>query len=216
MAISLPARIPLFPLPDTVLFPGVPLALHIFEPRYRAMVKDALRGPRVIGMVLLRPVTEGQRGGVPPIFEVGCAGIISQYEELPDGGYNLTLLGQSAFQIEAEETSVLPYRLARVVYRDETGQASPEEIHQLRDKVARDINNLARASGSNEDVFDTRTNELIPDDEFVNVLCHMIGMSNLEKQALLEANGVAERYRKLIDMVAFWRLGIGRARGSVQ
>jgi Lon protease-like protein len=88
---ALPPVIPLFPLGNVVLFPGVPVPLHIFEPRYRKLVSDALAGPRVVGMVLLRPGWESDYEGRPPVFEAGCAGVIDQCEELPDGHYNIVL-----------------------------------------------------------------------------------------------------------------------------
>ena len=81
----LPPTIPLFPLPNVVLFPGVFLPLHIFEERYRALTRDALAGDRIIGMALLRPGFEGDYAGRPPIYPVGCAGVISHSDRLPDG-----------------------------------------------------------------------------------------------------------------------------------
>ena len=75
----LPATLPLFPLPNVVLFPNVFLPLHIFEPRYRAMVADALKGDRLIGMVLLRPGWESDYEGRPPVFPTGCAGLITTH-----------------------------------------------------------------------------------------------------------------------------------------
>jgi Lon protease-like protein len=87
----LPSIIPLFPLPNVVLFPNVVLPLHIFEARYREMTADALKGDRIIGMVLLRPGWEGSYEGRPPIYDVGCAGVITHAEKLEDGRYNLVL-----------------------------------------------------------------------------------------------------------------------------
>ena len=81
----LPPVIPLFPLPNVVLFPGVFLPLHIFEERYRAMTRDALAGDRIIGMTLLRPGFEPDYEGRPPIYEVGCAGVISHSDRRSDG-----------------------------------------------------------------------------------------------------------------------------------
>src|ERR1043165_2137413 len=80
-------EIPLFPLPDVVLFPNVERPLLIYEPRYREMVADALKGDRMIGMVRLRPGFEKDYEGRPPIDAVGCVGIIQQSEQLPDGRY---------------------------------------------------------------------------------------------------------------------------------
>ena len=85
----LPGTIPIFPLPNVVLFPNVFLPLHIFEPRYRAMVADALAGDRIIGMVLLQPGYEANYEGRPPVFTIGCGGVITHADPLDDGRYNI-------------------------------------------------------------------------------------------------------------------------------
>src|SRR5215212_6414723 len=97
--------LPLFPLPTVVLFPNVFLPLHIFEPRYRAMVSDALAGDRIIGMVLLKPGFESDYDGRPPIYQVGCAGVITHSEALPDGRFNIVLRGLEKFRITGEDRS---------------------------------------------------------------------------------------------------------------
>jgi len=89
----LPPTIPIFPLPNVVLFPNVFLPLHIFEPRYRAMVADALKGDRIIGMALLRPGFEASYEGRPPVYPIGCAGVITHTDPLPDGRSNIVLRG---------------------------------------------------------------------------------------------------------------------------
>src|SRR5919106_6265738 len=110
---SLPETIPIFPLDDTFVFPNILLPLNIFEPRYRAMVADALKGDRVIGMVQLRPGYEANYEGRPPVFAIGCAGVITQFDQLPDGRYTILLRGLVKFRILSEDQS-RPYRLARV------------------------------------------------------------------------------------------------------
>src|SRR6476469_9463164 len=105
--------LPLFPLPNVVLFPTVFLPLHIFEPRYRDMVAAALDGDRIIGMALLRPGWEGRYEGRPPIYAVGCAGLITHAERLPDGRYNIVLRGLEKFRV-VREYDDLPYRTAHV------------------------------------------------------------------------------------------------------
>ena len=99
----LPPTIPIFPLPNVVLFPNVFLPLHIFEPRYRQMVEDALDGDRIIGMVLLRPGWEGDYEGRPPVYPIGCAGVITHAERLADGRYNIVLRGMEKFRIASED-----------------------------------------------------------------------------------------------------------------
>src|SRR5881275_1305729 len=105
--------LPLFPLPNVVLFPNVFLPLHIFEPRYREMVADALASDRLIGMVLLKPGWERDYEGRPPVYPIGCSGVITHAEELPDGRYNIVLRGVERFRI-LDEDDGLSYRRARV------------------------------------------------------------------------------------------------------
>src|SRR5512144_2254723 len=109
----LPPTIPIFPLPNVVLFPNVFLPLHIFEPRYRAMVDDALRGDRIIGMVLLRPGWEADYEGRPAIYPIGCAGVITHAERLNDGRFNIVLRGMEKFRVVGEDHSRL-YRQGHV------------------------------------------------------------------------------------------------------
>ena len=109
----LPPTIPIFPLPNVVLFPGVFLPLHIFEPRYREMVADALDGDRLIGMVLLRPGWEGDYEDRPAVYPIGCAGVITHHEQMPDGRYNIVLRGLEKFKVLDEEDSKT-YRLAHI------------------------------------------------------------------------------------------------------
>src|SRR5215467_10625354 len=105
--------LPLFPLPNVVLFPNVFLPLHIFEPRYREMVADAIATDRMIGMVLLRRGWEGDYEGRPPVYPVGCSGVVTHFERLSDGRYNIVLRGLERFRILQEDAD-LRYRRARV------------------------------------------------------------------------------------------------------
>src|SRR5689334_1354808 len=109
----LPSSIPLFPLPNVVLFPNVFLPLHIFEPRYREMVADALAGDRIIGIVLLRPGWEPEYDGRPAVYNIGCAGVVTNAERLPDGRYNIVLQGLEKFRVVDEDDS-RAYRIAQV------------------------------------------------------------------------------------------------------
>ena len=112
----LPSTIPIFPLPNVVLFPNVFLPLHIFEQRYRQMVTDALSGERMIGMVLLQPGHEADYEGAPPVYDIGCAGLITHVERLNDGRFNIVLRGLERFRIIGEEEAAAPvlYRRAYV------------------------------------------------------------------------------------------------------
>ena len=105
--------IPIFPLPNVVLFPNVFLPLYIFEERYQVMVSDALKGDRIIGMVLLRGGESSAAVPVPPVYPVGCSGVITHSEALDDGCFNIVLRGLERFRIVEEDHS-LSYRQATV------------------------------------------------------------------------------------------------------
>ena len=105
--------LPLFPLPNVVLFPNVFLPLHIFEPRYREMIADALKSDRLIAMVLLQPKWEGSYEGRPPVYPIGCSGVITHVERLDDGRYNIVLRGVERVRI-VREVHTRRYRRAQV------------------------------------------------------------------------------------------------------
>src|SRR3954454_5474201 len=128
--------LPLFPLPNVVLFPNVFLPLHIFEPRYREMVADALASDRMIGMVLLRPGWDRNYEGRPPIYSVGCSGLLTHNERLPDGRYNIVLRGIERFRI-LEEDHGLSYRRGAIgPLRDEPlGVGDRASIQRQRAKL---------------------------------------------------------------------------------
>lgn len=106
-------QIPIFPLPDVVLFPHTLLPLHIFEPRYRQMIRDCLAGDRRLAMTLLKPGWERDYYGRPPVHPIAGAGEIIQHEELPDGRFNILLRGTMRIGITTEVPSDKPYRLVR-------------------------------------------------------------------------------------------------------
>ena len=105
--------IPVFPLPTTVLYPATPLPLHIFEPRYRQMTADVLKGIRMIGMILLKPNWEENYFGKPQLYSVGCVGNIEKEIKHHDGKYNFTLMGLRRFRIVSEKEGKL-YRQAEI------------------------------------------------------------------------------------------------------
>jgi len=108
-----PKRVPVFPLPGTVLFPGALMPLHVFEPRYRAMVRDALAGDRLIALGLLSQCSREEYDDVPPYHDVVCVGHLLRHEALPGGKSNILLLGVSAGRavpMDGDE----PYRVAGI------------------------------------------------------------------------------------------------------
>ena len=192
---ALPAEIPLFPLPETTLFPGASRPLLIFEPRYREMIADALKGDRLIGMVRLRPGFEKDYDGRPPIYAVGCAGKIEQYEQLPDGRYVILLRGLTPFRVLSENQQK-PYRLGRV-------EAVPDRLEEqqrlpLRALRSQLISLLVRVLPLGVEPPDAS----LEDDEFVNVLAQNLPISEDERQDLLERSSILTRAQALIDMLS--------------
>jgi len=189
---TFPREIPLFPLPNVVLFPGVTRPLLIFEPRYREMVGDALKGNRVIGMVLLQPGFEKDYEGRPPIFEIGCAGEIEEYEQLPDGRYVILLRGLTTFRVVSEDQSKA-YRIGRVdpvpelLKDDERGALST-----TRERLAQLLYTVLPLGAEPPDPG-------LDDAEFVNVTAQNLRMPEADRQQLLERNSVLARARALVD-----------------
>jgi Lon protease-like protein len=192
---GLPAVIPIFPLPDTALFPNASHPFHIFEPRYRAMVADALKGDRIIGMVMLQPGYEADYEGRPPIFPIGCAGLITEYELLPDGRYNIVLGGLVKFRVTGEDNS-RPYRLARIAPLPET--LSAQATAALHDQRGR-IEELLAA------LFDQLGVEPpppgVPDEQVVDELSQFLPMVRIDRQRLLEQESPLARARALTDLL---------------
>jgi len=192
----LPGTIPIFPLPNVVLFPNVFLPLHIFEPRYRAMVADALEGDRIIGMVLLQPGYESNYEGRPPVFPVGCTGVITHSEPLAEGKYNIVLRGLERFRITAEESGKA-YRLAHVDVMPETvSEDHRSALRRHRQRLEALLAAAVERAGS-----EPRFPPAVADEDLVNALAQYIELEPLERQALLERDGVLARCRALIDLL---------------
>lgn len=189
---ALPAEIPLFPLPETTLFPGVSRPLLIYEPRYRQMIADALKGDKIVGLVRLRPGFEKDYEGRPPIYAVGCAGRIEKYEQLPDGRYVILVQGLTAFRVLSENQRK-PYRLGRVeAVPDRLEEQERLPLSSLRSRLAL---LLVRVLPFGVDPPDAS----LEDDEFVNVVAQNLPMAEDDRQDLLERSSVLERARALIN-----------------
>jgi hypothetical protein len=192
----LPPTIPIFPLPNAVLFPNVFMPLHIFEPRYRAMVADALVGDRIIGMVLLKPGFEADYEGRPPVYPVGCAGVVTHSERLADGRYNIVLRGIEKFRITGEDRGK-PYRLAH-------GEPMAESLAEAeRDRLRKQRLRLEAllAAAIERGGRDPKFPPAVADEDLVNALAQYLALEPLERQALLECDGVLARCRALIELL---------------
>jgi uncharacterized protein len=198
----LPPTIPLFPLPNVVLFPGVFLPLHIFEPRYRTMTREALAGDRIIGISLLRPGYEADYEGRPPIYPIGCAGLISQSERTSDGRYNIVLHGLGRYRVTSE--------LEGGAYRRGQIESLPERTDQDDQRVIR------RERGRIESLLLTalKASEVqipssLSDEDLVHALCQYLEFQPAERQALLECDGPVARCRALIELLEMQALLAG-------
>jgi len=193
--------IPIFPLPNVVLFPKIQLPLHIFEPRYREMVRDAMSGERLIGMALLRGEWEKDYYGNPEIFPVGCVGKIVGMTPLADGRCNILLYGLSEYELEEELLDRTTYRQAKVVLREE-----PEAlVGDILGRMKADILPLLREILEPESpLFKILEDQSIEGAVWLNLCCFSLNLSPLEKQTLLDAKSLNERATRLIEVLRFF------------
>ena len=189
--------LPIFPLPNVVLFPNVFLPLHIFEPRYREMVADAAAADRLIGMVLLRPGWERDYEGRPPVYAIGCSGVITHMERLPDGRFNIVLRGLDRFRILDEEQS-RSYRRAIVEPIQERAPQPDDRqaIRRCRAKLESMLAPAVEKAGA-----DPRMPQSMPDEDLVNALAQYLDLEPLEKQALLEQDCLRSRAQSLVELL---------------
>jgi len=193
---ELPAVIPIFPLTGVLLLPRGRLPLNIFEPRYLAMVSDALTYPRLIGMVQPR---EG-RGDVgdPPVYPIGCAGRITGFGELDDGRYEITLTGTARFAIVEELAQVKGYRPVRVDWSRFRGDLEQASGGVDRDRLLAALKPYLKRHKVKTD-WDAITKT--PDERLITSLAMVCPFAPSEKQGLLEAEGLPARARLLTALL---------------
>jgi Lon protease-like protein len=202
--------LPLFPLSNVVLFPGLSTPLHLFEPRYRQLARDVLAGDRSIGMVVVRPEFADEMAGDPPVYPIGCWGRVTESQKLPDGRINIVLQGERRFRISEE----LPrpdhqlYRSARVVpLEDPYPEAERERVARLRASITEDVTVLVRrtqperASSLRPEFFAG-----VDDVVFVNLLSNAFALPVEDKQGLLEAETIPARFARLASVLRFQRV----------
>jgi Lon protease-like protein len=169
----------------------------VFEPRYRALVHDALASHRTVGMALLKPGFEAEYAGRPPIYPIGCAGTIVEDERLDDGRYNIVLHGAQRFRILGEEAGGA-YRVAHVEALPESA-GDAVAVDRLRDEVLSALGRLAEGS------------EVIVEGDvaapaLVNALCQGLQLPSVEKLDLLACDSIEDRARRLVELLDFHRL----------
>jgi Lon protease-like protein len=195
----LPATLPLFPLPNVVLFPQVLLPLFIFEPRYRQMVKDVAVGDELIGMLLLRG-PESASGD--DVYSIGCAGRMIRKVEQADGRSNILLQGVREFVVREQSYDRL-YRTAAVEWLP----AAPRDFRLApgaRDQLIEAIRRFA--ADSPESNLRILSDPTLNDETLINLFAFALDLPVEEKQALLEVRELEERARSLIDTLEFHAL----------
>ena len=195
-------RVPIFPLPGAIMFPRSQLPLHIFEPLYREMVRDAIDGSGRIGMIQPQRVDDDNRA---PLFPVGCLGEIVGVEELDDGRYNIVLLGTERFRIIKDLDTDAAYRCAEVdVESFDDSEPDPLSIVQRAD-VEREARRLGDAMGL---AVDWDAVSRLDDEMLVNAIAQVAPFDVGAKQALLEQEGLEGRADLLVQLMQFHRAAV--------
>ncbi len=188
-------RLSVFPIAGAVLFPHMQLPLHIFEPRYRALVRDALSRDQRIGMVQPRDA-----GDPPSLFDVGCVGKIGHVEALDDGRYNIILEGLSRFRIRRELSVDTVFRQV------EADLIAEDDVHQTlglmeRASLEREAKRFADAQGY---AVDWNAVGRLDDEAIVNGIAQVAPFDIAAKQALLEANSLSDRAELTMQLMQFF------------
>jgi len=194
-------RIPIFPLAGAILFPRSQMPLHIFEDRYREMVRDAIDGAGRIGMVQpLKPDEDPS-----PLYAVGCVGEIVGVEELDDGRFNIVLHGSNRFRLLAEPDLGTPYRHADVDIGS-FDDSDPDPLgFPIRAEVEREARRLGEALGL---AVDWAAVARLDDETLVNAIAQVAPFDIGAKQALLEMESLAGRADLLVQLMQFQRMAI--------
>jgi Lon protease-like protein len=187
-------RLSIFPLTGAVLFPGLQLPLHIFEPRYRALVGDALVRDRRIAMIQPKRAVEGA-----PLYSVGCVGRIGEIEAMDDGRYNLILEGQSRFRVIHEMDVATAFRQveAELIEDDDDETLSFAQ----RGGFEREAREFADAQGYSVDWDSVKR---LDDMSLINGVSQIAPFDPASKQALLEADSLSERCELLVQLMQFF------------
>lgn len=192
-------RLSIFPLTGALLFPRMQLPLHIFEPRYRAMVTDSLARDRRIGMIQPRPGLREVPGAPVPLFEIGCVGRIAEVEALDDGKFDIVLEGLSRFRLirELEVTTLFRQVEAELI-------ADPEdEVLTMGERASLELESRRFAERQGYAV-DWNAVSRLDDEALVNGIAQIAPFDPAAKQALLEAGSLSDRAELTVQLMQFF------------
>ena len=202
---QLPEVLPIFPLTGVMLLPGTVLPLHIFEPRYRAMVEDALETDRIFGMIQPVAPQDDNRGPQPgadnlspDLYKIGCAGYIEKWEKLPDGRFFIQLKGVNRFRFIQELELQRGYRRVKAEYQEFSDAGAEQNWKCDRAEVLSALASYGKARGLQ---VRPEQAEKFSDLELINLLGVSLPFHPAEKQALLEAPGLKEREQMLVNLL---------------
>ncbi len=193
---------PIFPLPGAILFPRSQLPLHIFEPRYRDMVRDAIDGAGRIAMVQPLRLDDDNRA---PLYPVGCVGEVVGIEELEDGRFNIVLLGSNRFRLVREAEVNTAYRSADVDIEAFDDEEPPPLALIQRAEVEREAKRLGDAMGL---AVDWAAVARLDDEMLVNAIAQVAPFDVGAKQALLEQQTLSSRADLLVQLMQFHRMAV--------
>jgi Lon protease-like protein len=195
-------RVPIFPLAGAILFPRAQLPLHIFESRYREMVRDAVDGAGRIAMIQPHRIDDDNQA---PLFDVGCIGDVVGIEELDDGRFNIVLLGSNRFRLVREAEVDAPYRCAEVDIEAFNDEEPPPLSLAGRAEVEREARRLGDALGLAIDWADVSR---LDDEMLVNAIAQVAPFDIGAKQALLEQERLDARADLLVQLMQFQRAAV--------
>ncbi len=193
-------KVRLFPLPNVVLFPRVIQPLHIFEPRYKQMVEDALEDNRLIALCLLQP-TAGLGGSTSPIYPDICIGQILQEERLPDGRFNLLLQGVSRAKIIKEVNNGKLYRTAKVEIMHDVPTSLEENADRMRTRLVKRMTKWFTQQPSAKEQLDRLVNSDLSLGNLCDVFSFALPLSVDMKILLLQLVNVEERALLLLEVI---------------
>ncbi len=198
-ASSFSGRVRLFPLPNFVLFPHVMQPLHVFEPRYRELFEDALRGDGLIAMALLEPGWENDYEGRPALYPTACLGRISAYFQLSDGTYNVLLLGLRRVRLVRELRPARQFREAEVALCDDIYRAGPLARRRALQREFREaLQRFLPGHPAAQEQLDQLLDNDVPLGTLTDVIGFMLDLDVAQKHLLLHEVDVYRRAELLL------------------